>query len=155
MGLTLEFYMGDPDAIGPAVEQFDFDALYESGIVKARADLSVHIQPKDLDTLSIEAAGLVGQRAVLLQESLITAIGGDETDHGAFIVSSDWVSQIGSLQPSTAQELTKRWIASMALQYDDPEIRVTPAAEEAVFALISLCRYATETSTPVIHAWFL
>ena len=155
MGLTLEFYMGDPDAIGPAVEQADFDTLDKSGIVKARADLSLHIQPKDLDTLSIEAAGLLGQRPVLLQESLGDAIGGDETDHGAFLVSSDWVSQIGALHPTTAQELANRWIDSMALQYDDPEIRVTPAAEEAVSALISLCRRAAETSTPVIHAWFL
>ena len=40
-------------------------------------------------------------------------------------------------------------------EYDDSEIRVTPAAEEAVSALIESCRYATETSTAVIHAWFL
>lgn len=43
----------------------------------------------------------------------------------------------------------------MAPQYDDAEIGVTPAAEEAVNALISLCTSATETSTPVVHAWFL
>ena len=152
MGLTLEFYMGDPDAIGPAIEQSDFDALDKSGIVKARADLSLHIQPKDLDTLSIEAAGLVGRRTVLLQESLGAVIGGDETDHGAFIVSSDWVSQIGSLPSDKTQELTRRWIASLAKQYNDPEIRVTPAAEEAISALISLCKCAIGTSTPVIHA---
>ena len=133
----------------------DFDTLYQSGVVEVCADFSLHIQPKDLDTLSVEAAGLLGQQPVLLQESLGEAIGGDETDNGAFLVSSDWVSQIGALQPSAASELTKRWIASTARIYDDPEIRVTPEAEKAVSALISLCKRSTETSTPVIHAWFL
>jgi hypothetical protein len=155
MGLTLEFYTGDPHAIGYAVEVADFDALDESGIVKARADLSLHIQPKDMDTLSVEAAGLLGKRAVLFQQSLGDAVGGEESDHGAFLVSADWVAQIGTLQLNTAQELATRWFASMARQYDDPEMQVTPAVEEAVYSLISLCKSATETSTPVIHAWFL
>jgi hypothetical protein len=155
MGLTLEFYVGDPEAIGPAVAEADFDTLYQSGIVKMRADFSLHIQPKDLDTLSVEIAGLQKQPPVLLQESLGDAIGGDESDHGAFLVASEWVLQVGSLQPSSAPEITKRWITSVARIYDDPEIRVTPEAEEAVSALISLCRHATGTSTPVIHAWFL
>jgi hypothetical protein len=155
MGLTLEFYVGDPAAIGHAVELADFDALDDSGIVKARADVSLHIQPKDLDTLSVEAAGLLGQRTVLFQQSLGNAVGGDETDHGAFLVSEDWVAQIGQLDLNATQELATRWIASLARQYDDPEIQVTPAVEEAVYSLISLCKCATETTTPVIHAWFM
>lgn len=155
MGLTLEFYMGNPEVIGPAVADVDFDTLDDSGIVQARADLSLHIQPKDLDTLSREAAGLLQREPVLLQQSLRDAIGGDESDHGAFLVAFEWVAQLGALKPDAASELTHRWMAAMAQQYDDPEIEVTPPAEAAVSSLISLCRRAIETGTPVIHAWFL
>jgi hypothetical protein len=59
MGLTLEFFMGDPAAIGPAIANVDFDTLDDSDIVEARADLSLHLEPQDLDTLSREAAALL------------------------------------------------------------------------------------------------
>jgi hypothetical protein len=155
MGLTLEFYMGDPSAIGPAVAEVDFDILDDSGVVQSRADLSLHIQPKDLDTLSREAAGLLQREPVLLQQSLGDAIGGNECDHWAFLVASEWVAQFGALQPNAASELTRRWMAAMAQQYGDLEIQPTPTAEAAVSSLIALCRRADETATPVIHAWFL
>lgn len=155
MGLTLEFYVGDPEVIGPAVAEADFDLLYKSDVVKKRADFSLHIQPKDLDTLSLQVADMLGQSPVLLQESLGDAIGGDESDHGAFLVASEWVSQVAGLQSSVSVELTKRWISEMARIYEDEQIVVTPEAEEAVSSLILLCRFAAETDTPVIHSWFL
>jgi hypothetical protein len=155
MGLTLEFYMGDPKAIGAAVADSDFDVIDDTSVVKARADLSLHIQPQDLDSLSREAASLLRRQPILLQQSLGDAIGGDEDDHGAFPVASDWVSQIAALELATAPELTRRWMAAMARQYDDPGIQATPDTEASVSALITLCRQAVATSTPVIHAWFL
>ncbi len=155
MGLALEFYLGDPEAIGPAVADADFDALDDSGVVEARADLSLHIQPMDLDTLSREAAGLLQCEPVLLQRSLRDAIGGDECDRGAFVVAPEWVALFGALQLDAAAVLTRRWMAAMALEYDDPEIKVTPPAEAAVSSLIALCRRASATGATVIHAWFL
>jgi hypothetical protein len=155
MGLTLEFYMGDPTTIGPAVADVDFDVLDDSSVVQERADLSLHIQPKDLDTLSREAAVLLQREPVLLQQSLGEAIGGNESDHGAFLVAPEWVAQIGALQPDAASELTRRWMTAMAKEYDDPEIQVTPPAEAAVSSLIALCRRANQSSSPVVHAWFL
>jgi hypothetical protein len=155
MGLTLEFYIGDPAVIGRAVMDGDFDTLDDPRVVHARADLSLHIQPKDIDTLSSEAAGLLQREPVLLRESLGDAIGGDERDHGAFLVAPEWLSQFAALQPETLAELTRRWMATMAQQYNDPGIHVTPEAEAAVLALTNLCRRATESATPVVHAWFL
>ncbi len=93
--------------------------------------------------------------AVLLADSLGDPVGGEDCDHGAFLVATDWVAQIGALQPDAAAELTRRWMAAMAREYGDPEIQPTPPAVAAVASLISLCRRAVETSTPVIHAWFL
>lgn len=155
MGLALEFYMGDPAVIGPAVADSDFDALYDASVVLARADLSLHLQPKDLDSLSREAARLLGREPILLGESLGDAIGGDEIDHGAFVVATHWVALFASLETEAASELTRRWMAMLAKQYEDPEIQSSPPAEEAVASLISLCRRAAESSTPVVHAWFL
>jgi hypothetical protein len=46
-------------------------------------------------------------------------------------------------------------MTSLAEQYRDPRIQTSPAAEDAISALIFLCQRATDTTTPVIHAWFL
>ena len=117
--------------------------------------MSLHIEPEDLDTLSCEAAGLLQREPILFQESLGDAIGGDESDHGAFLVAPEWVAQFSALQLDAAPELTRRWMAALAQEYDNAEIRVTPPAEAGVYSLISLCRRADETTTPVIYAWFL
>jgi|GEM_PF-1955527 len=154
MGLRLGFYTGDPDIIGPAIANADFDALEVDGVVQAYADLSLHIIPKDLDILTLEAAAMLQRPPILLRECLGEVIGGDESDHGAFLVGHDWVAQIAELYRQSANELCTRWMAAMAQQYDDPEICSTPPAVAAVSALIDLCRHAVGTSSPVIHAWF-
>lgn len=154
MGLRLEFYVGDPGIIGQAVADTDFDALEAESVVQAYADLSLHIVPRDLDILTREAAAMLQRPPILLRESLEEAIGGDEPDHGAFLVGHEWVMQIARLSREPAAELANRWMGAMAQQYDDSEICSTPSAVAAVSALIDLYRYAIGASLPVTYAWF-
>ena len=60
MGLTLEFLIGDEDRLIEAVNDLDFDLLDSS--VTDRADFTLHIEPRDLDTLSEVSSTLSAAR---------------------------------------------------------------------------------------------
>src|SRR6476646_1780301 len=105
MGLSLLFYSGNAEEIGKAVMDLEFENLDKV----PHADLSLHIQPKDLDSLSREAAAVLGNSPVLLS-GCIELVLVDEVDRGALLVKNEWVNQFAMIQPNLCEELVKRWM---------------------------------------------
>jgi hypothetical protein len=95
MGLSLEFHLGDTEAIHKAVRDIDLDRLYDPTVVKAKADLSLHITPHDLDTLSQEFAVESRQEPMDLRPHLKVLF--DEFDRGVFLVDDCWISYIAAV----------------------------------------------------------
>jgi hypothetical protein len=54
MGLSLEFYAGDPDKIGSACTEIALERLRDGTLAHSYADLSLHLSLTNLDNLSEE-----------------------------------------------------------------------------------------------------
>jgi len=153
MSLTLEFALGDPDKITRAIKEGDFDKLNDPAVTKGRADLSLHITPHDLDTLSEEFASASGCRAVTLRPYL--QVLHDDSECGVLLVDRFWISYAAAVPTTQVKGVTQRWIARMSQEYEDPQIVFTDAAMRAVGDLVALCARAKADGEPVVHLWNL
>ena len=54
MGQLIEFYVGDPEEVGAAFSEQDFDKLADSRVIPFSVDFSLHLSPIDFDVLSVE-----------------------------------------------------------------------------------------------------
>ncbi len=152
MGLSLEFYAGDRDAILAAIQECDMDGLDEPGVVSAYADLSLHLVPRDLDLLSQAFGIATGRDPIDLGPHLTAAI--DEEGYGALEVSRTWVQYVASADLDRTDEVAHRWTERMSAQYHVP-VQVNEDIQNAIPALISLCQSALKSSAAVIHVWYL
>jgi len=154
MGLSLEFYAGDADAIGGAFTECDFDRLQEGGIAHSYADLSLHIPIEDLDVLSEQMAILLGEPFVGFLDSLGRVVGGSEGESGAQVVSPGWIRFAAKVPEIKVGELAKMWIDAASkkagVEYADPS-----CAESALLELVRLCGRAIEKKSSVVFAWYL
>jgi len=153
MGLTLEFCLGDPEAIRKAVEGFDLEQLNDPAIFKGRTDMSLHITPHDLDTLSQEFASASGHDPIELGPYLEGLF--DDSERGVLLVDDAWVSYAADVPKSEVRRVTERWGARMSHEYGDAEIAVTDATVQAVEGLVALCRRAKSEGQEMLHVWFL
>jgi hypothetical protein len=153
MGLTLEFYMGDVDAIVDAVQRLELEALDDPAVVASRADLSLHLVPHDLDTLSRAIGRAAGVPPIDLRPHLEPVV--DEADHGLLAVDPTWVAYVAAAHGRDAAAIAEDWAARMQRGYGDPGITATDAMVQAVEELIALCASARQEGAPVVHAWFL
>ena len=153
MGVTLEFVLGDPEAIRKAVEDLDLDRLDDPTVVEAKADLSLHVTPHDLDTLSEEFASVSGREAMALRPHLEVLF--DDVDRGALLVDHHWIAYVADVPAARARTVTERWITRMSQEYEDPQIVVTDAAVQAVAEVASVCARAKEEGKPLVHRRFL
>lgn len=150
MGLTLYFLVGPPKEILDALSDCDYAKL--SRLTEKGADFSLHLQPKDLQTLSDCAAQYSSQPLKPFRAALVCYF--DEADRGYFLVEDEWVNTIATIDISNAQELTERWFEQLAKNYPSEDIgQPTAASEKAVRDLILLCKYAVQFERPVIHIW--
>src|SRR4026209_2621357 len=92
MGLSVEFYAGDPNKIGPAFTDIEFDGLRDGTLAHSYADLSLHLALTDFDILSEQIGVMLGRASVLLFDSLGDSIGGTPDESAAMVVSSEWVA---------------------------------------------------------------
>ena len=156
MGLSLEFYAGDAEAIGHAVSEVEFDRIRDGTGALAYADFSLHLAPGDLDVLSEVAAERVGVEPLLLSRSLVGEVGtiDDGEGGGAEVVDPAWVEKVAALDEADAAEVTARWIAALGKAYG-ADLEVTEAAIRAVDSLIRLCKSARADGAQVVHVWYL
>jgi hypothetical protein len=153
MGLTLEFDLGDTEAIRKAVEDFDVEKLDDPTIFKGRADMSLHITPHDLDALSQEFASASGHEPIELGPYLEGLF--DDPERGALAVDGFWVSYAADVPKSEVRHVTERWVTRMSKEYNDPQLAVTDAAVQAVEGLVALCARAKAEGLTMVHVWFL
>jgi hypothetical protein len=153
MGLALEFYLGDPDAIANAVADIDPERLDDPNIVTHSADLSLHINPADLDLLSESIGRVTAQKPQGLHPSLEPVV--DEEGYGALLVAPDWACYVAALQSEQVPEVAELWASAMRFKHGDPDIVATSEMYNAIDRLADLCRYATKTDGKVVHVWYL
>jgi hypothetical protein len=152
MGITLKFLSGDSDRL---TEVFSGEAYYkfdDPGVIVAEADFSLHLQPRDLNLLSIAAGILTGQAPMDLRSQLTRGV--DERDHGLLYVSKEWVAYMAAVPLSSVPELAESWAVGMRKFYNAENIVVTEAMIQALNDLISLCQQASPECVPVVHVWW-
>ena len=155
MGLSLEFYAGDPDQIGAAFTEFALDGLRAGRLAHSCADLSLHLSPNDLDLLSEQIGAALGRSPLRLLESLERTVGGTPDESGASVVSPNWVAAVAAVPADQIQQPTRSWLQAVAEASGEVVGGDNPEAVAAVSALVSLCREALARSTRVVFAWYL
>jgi len=156
MGLTLQFAIGKAEQIIEAVKNDDFDYLDQLESLNRRADFSLHLQPKDLDTLvnlvtSSTITPINSLREYLLFEQFCV----DEPDKGAIKVSPVIIQVFALQDESNASLIAKEWYRKMAENYPDEEIEYSEDGAEAVRKMISICKLASFADMDLIHIWYL
>ena len=150
MGISLEFLVGAPKGILDALADADYEKL--DGLIEKEADFSLHLQPRDLQTLFDCAAQYTSKFLKPFRSALVCYL--DEADRGYFLVHDDWVDAMGTVDIRKAKELAAKWFEQMAADYPDEQLgSPTAEAETAVYKLIELCKYAVQYGKPVIHIW--
>lgn len=148
MGLSLIFCAGeqaeDTKKMLEALETADYQALNQR--MARKADFSLHLRPKDLQTLSECAAAFSSQTAAPFREGLTCYF--DAEDRGFFIVSEEWEKYFAAVKIKDAKPLAEAWYQAIGLKDSLP-----PEAIAAVKDLIELCQYAGHTGNPVVHIW--
>ena len=152
MGLSFIFCAGsqtdDTKNMLDALEAADYQTLNQR--MARKADFSLHLIPRDLQTLSECATAFSSHKAVPFREGLTCYF--DAEDRGFFIVSEEWEQFIAAIDPQKANALTEAWFQAMRAY--DPEVKSPPPeAVAAVKDLIELCQYAGQTGKPVVHIW--
>jgi hypothetical protein len=153
MGLSLEFYLGNADAISHAVADVEFSRLDDHLIVTDSADFSLHIVPADLDLLSESLARFNGQKPQGLRQSLKSLV--DEEDRSAFLVRPEWVHYVAAINEEQVGEIAELWASSLRAKHNDAEITVTEQMRAAVGDLVRLCCSASKRDGQVVHIWYL
>lgn len=150
MGLSLEFLVGAPKEILDALSECDYAKITQ--FTEKKADFSLHLQPKDLQTLSDCAAQFTSQPLKPFRTALVCYF--DEVDRGYFLLNDDWVDAVATVDIRKAKAITEKWFERMAEEYPNEQIgKPTAEAETAVCELIELCKYAAQLEKPVIHIW--
>lgn len=155
MGLSIEIYAGNADAIGHAFTEIEYEGLRDGTIAHSYADFSLHISVADLDVLSEQAAGTLDREPIRLLESLERHVGGTPDESSADMVSRGWVEFIAAVPKESASELSAVWLSAVMAETGE-EIDVhSPDAARAVEALIALCHESITRRTDVVFAWYL
>jgi hypothetical protein len=154
MGLSVEFYAGHPETIGPAFTAYELNSLRD-GIAHSYADLSLHLSLTDFDILSEQVGAILGRPPILLLDSLEDSIGGTPDESDAAVVSADWVSSVAAVPPDSAAQLTSQWLHAVADESGDEVVTDSPQAVIAVSSLLDLCRQSLARGTRVVFAWYL
>ena len=150
MGLSLEFLIGPPKEMLDALTECDYAEL--DRLTEKKADFSFHLQPRDLQMLSDCAASYAGRPLKPFRSALTCYF--DEADRGYFLVHDDWVDAMATIDAKEHKMIAAKWFEKMAKNYPNEQIgKPSEAAENAVRALIELCKHAVQFEKPVIHIW--
>ncbi|MEN8241006.1 MAG: hypothetical protein ABFS17_03715 [Chloroflexota bacterium] len=153
MGLTLEFFVGDVDAITNAIKYADLMRLDDPLVVEKKADFSLHLNPNDLNLLSLEVGIITREDPLLLRPYLSIII--DENDYGLLTVERKWIEYVAQIPSNQSEQLLTNWFTEMAKDYNDPDIIETDQGLKAIRDLVELCNYAIAADCQVVHYWQL
>ena len=151
MGITLEFFAGDGQRLLKAFQEADLDAFDDPSIAVVKADLSLHILPKDLNTLSLVFATFNSQPPIDLRSHLTVLA--DSAEAGMLGVDTQWIAYVAAVPADRTAEISEAWAARMRHEYNDPDTQATEAMNESVADLIRLCKTACNGNLSVVHTW--
>jgi hypothetical protein len=126
-------------------------SFLDTAIAQARADVNLHIEPRDLDTLSSLLSSFNRQPSMDLRSHLAVVV--DEEDKGLLEVDRRWVAYAAAVSSEKASAVADAWAREMSAQYKDPQLVVTDEMKASVDALIRLCKTAVQQNLPVVHIW--
>ena len=151
MSLTLSFITGSSTVIVEAFENDDYDLFYDS--IEKEADFSLHIQPRDLQILSLCASEFNGKKPLNLKKQMTVLL--DEEEKGLFSIDNKWVDYISAIPLDKNKELCNKWFEEMNKKYPKEQIDLTEEAIETIEDLISLCRFCIDNKKELFHYWEL
>jgi hypothetical protein len=155
MGVTLQFAIGNRDAIIDAIKNLDLDFLNKLESNNQLADFSLHLEPVDLNYLVNSAAELKAKPSLGLRENLDTeTFYYDSEEGGAFLVAPIITDLFSEFDKSESTELTNKWFEKMRAVYND-DTEVTDDAISSVEKLISICKEAKSLNNDLVHIWSL
>jgi len=154
MGLTLEFYIGNKERIEKAFREVLLELLDDPNVIHKRADLSLHVDPSDLDLLSVEFAVRSGRETLQLRPFLTVLF--DEVDRGLLLIDTAWVNYVAHVEEQSIDKIVRGWYDSMRKEHSEEDIPdPTQEAVDAVQDLVQLCKEAKKNNLNVLHGWFL
>ncbi len=151
MGITLEFFAGDEQRLLKAFQESDLDAFDDPSVAVVKADISLHILPKDLDTLSLVFATFNSQPPIDLRSHLTVLADSDEA--GILGVDTQWIAYVAAVPADRVAAISEAWAARMRDEYNDPDTQATEAMNKSVADLICLCKTACNGNLSVVHTW--
>ncbi|AFM39428.1 hypothetical protein Desaci_0360 [Desulfosporosinus acidiphilus SJ4] len=153
MGLTLEFLLGNDKLIRKASKNLDFDLFDQPGCIIKKADFSLHLAPKDLNSLSISASKFNNLNPITLREYLVLIV--NERDYGLFQVANNWINYFLKVPADNLEHLAKEWFNQMMKEHPNEKIELTAEGIEALKDLYILCEFAVNEKKSVFHFWCL
>jgi len=155
MGLTLQFVIGNKEAIFNALKNFDFDSFSKLENENRLADFSLHLIPDDLNLLVNAATELYQVQNFGLRENLDTEVSYfDSEDSGAYLINSKIKTLFAAFEDKDVLPLTKKWFDKMNMLHND-NLGLTDSAIASVKQLISICKDAERTGLDMVHTWYL
>jgi hypothetical protein len=155
MSVTLQFAIGQKQAILDAVKNSDFDFLDVLESQNQIADFSLHITPNDLNFLVNIASELRNLNSIGLREFLdTTTYFFDSEVCGAYLVNIKISTLFSEFQEDEAFEITNKWFKRMETEYNE-EILVNNDAIESVKKMIDICKKSQKDNLDLVHIWFL
>ena len=152
MSVSFEFYIGDYETIKTALIECDLDRLDEPNVVSGKADFSLHLEPNDLDLLSLAMGKLSGCEPMNLRTNLVSIH--DESDHGLFEVKREWIDYVSAVTEDQISDLALAWVSAASSAHVET-FEPNDDIEFAVGQLIVLCHTAKRNSDRVLHFWYL
>jgi len=167
MSVLMDLYAGDADGIGRAFTRNDFPALENPRMVLAHADLSLDLWFVDFDSLTQAVSRLAGGGPASFVESLGRSVGGTPDESDASVVDPHWVELMAGVPDASLPELARAWwtavraeLASIPAYAEggiprDPDPTPPLGVEEALRAIVAVCRTARERGASVVFTWSL
>lgn len=154
MGNMMEFFAGDADRIGKAIDDDEYDTLDSAPWVSGRADFSMHLLLEHLDALTTTAADLVSAPPLKLSTEIQRCVAGDRSkawdwrESSADTLSTRWRDLIASVPERRADECARTWFRAINIE-DEPELAVVTAITD----LIRLCSAAKKKDHTVVFSF--
>ena len=155
MGLSLQFVIGNKQALIDACEKLDLDFFGKLEDENKLADFSLHLIPNDLNFLVNSATELKQISPFGLREYLDTEIDYlDSEERGAYLVDPIITILFSDFDKSETLNLTEKWFEKMKVKYNE-DLEVSSEAIISVEQLISICKEAESLNLDLVHIWHL
>ncbi len=112
MGMLIDFYTGDAERIVDAWRREDADAFADPRVVVARADLSFHIGPEELDQLVLTACELTARPAMTFSACVRGHLAPD-AESGIHELSDAFRDLLAGVPAEQAGQLYERWVGKL------------------------------------------